>query len=87
MLPIDFPVVQYAFVVDDIDAGIMRCVGTFGAGETAAQHCHVAYLDARATMGCFIEVLEKNAIIDHVFAAVKAMHEGWDGPEPIRFAA
>ena len=47
----------------------------------------VAYMDARGQIGCFVELLEKNPITEYEFAAVRKLHESWDGKtDPIRLA-
>lgn len=45
----------------------------------------VVYLDARPLIGCFVEILERNSVIQYEFDAVRRLHEEWDGSgDPVR---
>lgn len=43
-----------------------------------------AYIDTSAVFGHMIELVEKNEIIQSVFAEVTEASKGWDGSDPIR---
>ncbi|AMK19640.1 MULTISPECIES: VOC family protein [Sphingobium] len=43
------------------------------------------YLDARALIGCFVEIYEENPVVRKEVEDLKALHESWDGvTDPIR---
>jgi hypothetical protein len=42
------------------------------------------YVDARSTVGCFLEILERKRSIIDMFDMIARAGEGWDGKDPIR---
>jgi hypothetical protein len=58
-----------------IEAGYL---GSFGA-------LNFGYFDARAQLGCFIEVLEREPGTLALFDAVATSARDWDGSDPIRY--
>jgi hypothetical protein len=78
---IRYPVVQYAYVVDDIEAAGYPAVTTLTSAARAA------YMDTRPILGCFVELYEDNAPLRETFAHWKAVHDAWNGvSDPIRDA-
>jgi methylmalonyl-CoA/ethylmalonyl-CoA epimerase len=68
--------------VDSLDAGLrdygaagiecaFRAAFPFGGG--------CAYLDTRATLGMFTELVERNPVVDGLLAQIRAAHRGWNG--------
>lgn len=55
------------------DAGI-TCA--FQGGFAFGGGC--AYLDTRARLGCFTELVERNAAIDSILAKLRVLHINWD---------
>jgi hypothetical protein len=49
-----------------------------------AMGAEVAYLDTRATLGCFLELVEFNDVTRAVLQDMQGAHAGWDGSDPIR---
>jgi hypothetical protein len=41
-------------------------------------------VDTRATLGCFVELIQRDTACDQVFAKIAAAGHGWDGKDPIR---
>jgi hypothetical protein len=75
------PVLQYAYVVDDIEAA------GYPAVTTLTSAAGVAYTDTRPIPGCFVERYEDNASLQETFAHWKAVHDASDGrTDPIRDA-
>ncbi len=57
----------------------MQIEGTFGPART-----RFAYVDARHTIGCQIEVLQRTQPHLALFERVAEAARGWDGQDPIR---
>lgn len=43
-----------------------------------------AYIDTSKAVGCMVELLEENANMRHIFAAIAAAAKDWDGERPLR---
>ncbi|WP_285313478.1 VOC family protein [Pseudarthrobacter sp. fls2-241-R2A-168] len=50
-------------------------------GEGGPRFC---YLDARDTVGCFIEICDDSEVGQKMYKIVREAAEGWDGTDPIR---
>jgi hypothetical protein len=44
----------------------------------------VCWVDASATLGFMVELIEANPVADTVFAKIRAPSENWDGRDPVR---
>ena len=44
----------------------------------------VCWVDASATLGCMVELIEASEVADTVFAKIRAPAENWDGRDPVR---
>ncbi len=52
--------------------------GGFGADT------HLAYLDTRASMGCFLEIVEHTDFVRTALEGMQASHRSWDGRDVLR---
>jgi len=52
--------------------------GAFGGGT------RLAYLDARATLGCYLELVEFDDFVNQALNAMRDAHASWDGQDPLR---
>ena len=60
-------------------AGAERCYDAFVPG--VGRFC---YLDARALMGCYLELVEDTTAFEAACARMQAIHADWDGSNPRR---
>jgi hypothetical protein len=44
----------------------------------------VCYVDTRRSLGCFVELIQRDAACDRVFAKIAAAGHAWDGKDPVR---
>jgi len=58
-----------------IEAGYVASFGDLNFG----------YFDARAQMGCFLEVLEREPGTLALFQSIADAAKGWDGTDPVRY--
>ena len=75
MLADDFPATlreQAAKGVDPLFTG--------GFGENT----HLAYLDTRNSLGCYLEIVEHTDFVRGALAAMRLEHESWDGKNTLR---
>jgi hypothetical protein len=64
-----------SFAAQGIEAAYLASFGPLNYG----------YLDARAQLGCFIEVLEREPGTEALFDSIAGAAVGWDGCDPIRY--
>ena len=56
------------------------CVFRAGFGDGT----RLAYLDTRATLGCYLEIVEFSDFVRDALGAMREAHESWDGQDPLR---
>jgi len=49
-----------------------------------APDTRMAFVDTRATIGCWTELIQFNADIEGALGMIEAAHAGWDGAKPCR---
>ncbi|TAL01777.1 MAG: hypothetical protein EPO08_08765 [Rhodospirillaceae bacterium] len=64
---------------DYITAGAERCYDAFVPG--VGRFC---YLDTRALMDCYLELVEDTRVFEAACAKMREIHLGWDGRNPRR---
>lgn len=88
-----------AIIVDDMDAEVARfqaagcSIGeqlTYGplddSGKFAGQIGRVTYMDARAHLFSFVEILERSLLVEAPFRFVRSQSDKWDGTgDPRRY--
>ena len=75
MLADDFPTTLRDYEEQDV-----RPIFNGAFGEDT----HLAYLDTRASLGCFLEIVEHTEFVRGALAAMRADHENWDGSDVLR---
>lgn len=77
---------HFALLVPDFDAEKARFEAAgCAAVMTLTSASRVAYMDARARLGCFVELYEKNEAISGTFDNWQKIWDEWDGKtEPFR---
>jgi hypothetical protein len=73
---------------DDLDADLnyyneKGCV-TANRGTVAVPDLGFAYVDTHAELGCMIEIIERNKMVEEMFKMIADAGENWDGKDPIR---
>ncbi len=73
---------------DDLDADLTYykekgCV-TANRGTVSALDLGFAYVDTHAELGCMIEILEHNEMVEELFKMIADTCANWDGKDPIR---
>ena len=78
---------HFMLKVPNFDATLERFVRSGAApafGRMTAGDERFMYLDARATLGCFVELYDMLPTTLELFQRIREAHEGWDGRDPIR---
>ncbi len=76
-----------ARLTDDLDATLAAMARSdFDAPFTGrfAPDTRMAFVDTRAAIGCWTELIEANADIEAALAMIRSAHAGWDGKDPCR---
>jgi hypothetical protein len=77
-----------AIMTNDFDGDQRRLQASIGPlamyGVTKAAPARVAYIDARATLGSMLELIELTPGSDALFTMMKQAAAGWDGSDPVR---
>ncbi len=74
---------QVAWLADDLDAEAARLgLPLFHTGRAGPVRAH--WLDARATLGHHIEVLQTSPELLGFHELMRRSAEGWDGRDPLR---
>ena len=71
----DFPATLAEYAAD----GVNVCFSAKFGGTT-----RLAYLDTVATLGCYVEIVERTPFVREALAAMQAEHRGWDGRNVLR---
>ena len=58
----------------------LKSIFSGGFGENT----HLAYLDTRDSLGCFLEVVEHTDFVRGALSALRQDHESWDGTDVLR---
>ena len=64
---------------DLLNAGAERCFDALVPGLG-----RLSFIDARAQMGCFAELVEPNIFLPKLRAKMRELHRNWDGKNPKR---
>ena len=74
---------------DDLDADLNyyneKGFMTANQGTVAAMDVRFAYVDTHAELGCMIEILEHNDMVEELFKTIADASSNWDGKDPIRY--
>jgi hypothetical protein len=57
---------------------------TANRGTVAVPDLGFAYVDTHAELGCMIEIIERNKMVEEMFKMIADSGENWDGKDPIR---
>lgn len=70
-----------AIIADDLDAAIaeLRPDGEAVASEGRVGTARFAFIDHVATLGCMVEIVGRDPMIERFFGAVRKAAERWDG--------
>lgn len=78
---------HFMLKVPNFDATLERFVRSGAApafGRMSSGEERFMYVDARAALGCFVELYDMLPGTLDLFRRIREAHEGWDGRDPIR---